>query len=389
VEQIAATGPDVVHVISDAGPHPFFTTLIEAGGFPRERLAVGCIGPAGALQREMARLGVASFALGATRRSQYPVAVVRLARLLRRCRADIVHTHLVDGCAVGLSAARLARTPVSAMTAHHSHELPYHGRRLIWADTILTGLLADHVIAPSVSVVRTLERYAHTRPGKIDVVHHGFDLEAIAAGADRRDHWRKSLGLDGRTVIGCIGRLYRLKNQAALIDAFAQVARECETAQLLIAGPGDPEPLRARAAAAGVGDQVTFAGPVADVPGLLAACDAFAHPALAESFGMVIVEAMAAGLPVLCTPVGIAPELIEPGVTGIRCEDATAQSLEWGLRALLAMRAAWPELGAVAAASVAGFNATAMAGRYEQLYRRWLQEPSRFGGPRSPSSGDA
>jgi glycosyltransferase involved in cell wall biosynthesis len=104
---------------------------------------------------------------------------------------------------------------------------------------------------------------------------------------------------------------------------------------------------------------------------------------------MTIVEAMAAGLPVLATPVGIAPELIEPGVTGILCEDASAQSLERGLRALLASRAAWPELGAAAAASVIGFSATAMAGRYEQLYRRWLAQPSRSGGPRSPSSGGA
>jgi glycosyltransferase involved in cell wall biosynthesis len=89
---------------------------------------------------------------------------------------------------------------------------------------------------------------------------------------------------------------------------------------------------------------------------------------------MTIVEAMAAGLPLLVTPVGIAPELIEPGVTGILCDDAAAHSLERGLRALLGMRAAWPELGAAAAAAVAGFSATAMAGRYEQLYRRWLAQ---------------
>ena len=60
--------------------------------------------------------------------------------------------------------------------------------------------------------------------------------------------------------------------------------------------------------------------------------------------------------------------------------DATAQSLERGLRVLLGMRAAWPQLGAAAAASVAGFSATAMAGRYEQLYRRWLAQRSPAGG---------
>jgi glycosyltransferase involved in cell wall biosynthesis len=374
VQQIASPRtPSVVHVISDAGPHPYFTTLIEAGGFPRDRLTVGCVGPAGPLQHEMARLGVASFALGATRRDRYPLAVVRLARLLRHHRVQVVQTHLVDGCLVGLAAARLARTPVTVMTAHHSHELPFHGPRLRWSERLCGGPLSDRVIAPSLQVARTLERWAAVPAAKIEVVHHGFDLPAIAAGTARRDETREQLRLADQTVIGSIGRQYRLKNQAALIDAFAAIAGEDPRLQLLIAGPGDQQPLRALAVAAGVSGQVTFAGPVADVPGLLAACDAFAHPALTESFGMTIVEAMAAGLPLLVTPVGIAPELIKPGVTGILCEDATPGSLQRGLRALLEMRAAWPELGAAAAASVAGFSATAMARRYEQLYRRWLQ----------------
>jgi len=377
-------------VISDAGPHPYFTTLFEAGGYPRERLAVGCVGPAGPLQREMARLGVATFALGATARDRYPLTVVRLARLLRRHRAEIVQTHLVDGCLVGLSAARLARTPVTVMTAHHSHELPFHGPRLRWSERLCGGPLSDRVIAPSLQVVRTLERWANVPAAKIEVVHHGFDLESIARGARRRDEIRARLGLGDRIVIGSVGRLYRLKNQAALVDAFAAVAAQDPRLLLLIAGRGDPEPLRARAAAAGVGRQITFAGPVDDVPGLLAACDAFAHPALAESFGMTIVEAMAAGLPLLVTPVGIAPELIEQGVTGILCEDASARALERGLRALLGMRARWPELGAGAATAVAGFTATAMADRYGQLYRRWLQRSlGSRAWPRSPSSAGA
>lgn len=375
MQQIApGRTPSVVHVISDAGPHPYFTTLIEAGGYPRDRLLVGTVGPAGALHSELARLGVRSFSLHASRRAEYPRAIARLVRLLRAHRAELVQTHLVDGCLVGLTAARLARTPVTVMTAHHSHELPFHGPRLRWSERLCGGPLSDRVIAPSRQVAQTLERWAKVPAAKIEVVHHGFDLRAIAAGAARRDETRERLGLGEQTVIGCVGRLYRLKNQAALIDAFAATAGEHPRLRLLIAGPGDREPLRARAAAAGVGDQVTFAGPVADVPGLLAACDAFAHPALAESFGMTIVEAMAAGLPLLVTPVGIAPELIEPGVTGILCDDAAAHSLERGLRALLGMRAAWPELGAAAAAAVAGFSATAMAGRYEQLYRRWLAQ---------------
>src|SRR5262245_32485878 len=100
--------PRVVHVISTAGPHPWFTTLIEDGGADREGLVVGCIGPPGALQDEMRRLEVSTFALGASSRAGFPLAVVRLARMLRAHRAEVVQTHLVDGCLVGLAAARLA-----------------------------------------------------------------------------------------------------------------------------------------------------------------------------------------------------------------------------------------------------------------------------------------
>ena len=94
----------VVHVISDAGPHPYFRTLIEAGGLERRGLVVGCVGPEGPLQREMRELGVGTFALGAGSRTGYPGAVVRLARLLRSSGAEVVQTHLVDGTLVGLAA---------------------------------------------------------------------------------------------------------------------------------------------------------------------------------------------------------------------------------------------------------------------------------------------
>src|SRR6476659_8172525 len=119
--------PRVLHVISTAGPHPWFRTLIEDGHVDPQTLVIGCVGPGGALQEDMRELGVESFALGATSRAALPAATVRLARLLRRARPDVVQTHLVEGSLVGLAAARLARIPVAIMTAHHSHELPFHG----------------------------------------------------------------------------------------------------------------------------------------------------------------------------------------------------------------------------------------------------------------------
>jgi glycosyltransferase involved in cell wall biosynthesis len=368
--------PRVVHVISTAGPHPWFTTLIEDGGADRDGLMVGCVGPAGALQDEMLRLGVETFALGAGSRAGFPLAIARLARMLRAHRADVVQTHLVDGCLVGLAAARLARVPVTIMTAHHSHELPFHGRRLRWPDKLCAGPLSNHIIAPSADVAETMVQYLGVRRQKIEVIHHGFDLTRLDPGRVSGEAVRRELGLEGKVVLGSIGRIYWLKNQEALVRAFAAVDPD---ATLVLAGPGDPWPLRSLAAELGVEERVVFTGPRPDVPELLAALDAFVHPAIAESFGMVIVEAMAMARPVLSTPVGIAGEIVGTD-TGVLARSSSIDDIADGLRTLLQARDRWPAMGAAARERAGGFTAKAMAARYEQLYGQFLAGPTRVVG---------
>lgn len=371
----------VVHVITDSGPHPYFRTLIESGGLERSTLTVGCVGPAGVLQEEMASLDVSTFALGAAGRSEYPQATVRLARLLRSRRAQVLQTHLLDGSLVGLIAGRIARTPVAVMTAHHSHELPFHGRRLVWPERLCAGPLSDHIIAPSQAVAETLVRWAHVPKSKIEVVHHGFDLARLDPSAVNGGGVRRELGLEGVIVFGAIGRIYRLKNYVALIDAFAAVLGPTSEARLVIAGPGDATGLKAHAAALGIRDRVVFTGPRHDVPELLAAFDVFVHPAIAESFGMVIVEAMAMGLPVLSTPVGIACEVIDD-TNGFVSAGCDAAALARGLRELFELRQYWPEMGAAARLRVEGFTAERMARRYDELYERWLSRAAARAWPR-------
>lgn len=368
----STSSPRVVHVITDAGPHAYFRTLIESGGLDRSTVSVGCVGPAGDLQRDMQSLGVATFALGARSRAEYPVATIRLARLLRRLRPDVVQTHLPDGCLVGLTAGRLARVPVNVMTAHHSHELPFHGRRLVWVDRLCAGPLADHIIAPSQQVADTLMRYARVAAAKIDVVHHGFDLERLNPDGVDGQAVRSELGLDGKLVFGAIGRIYWLKNYPALVTAFASVASQVPEAVLVIVGAGDSRGLQILANGRGIGDRLVLPGVRADIPRLLAAFDVFVHPAIAESFGMVIIEALAMARPVISTPVGIAPEVLDDGVTGFLTPATNAVSLEHTLRRTLAARASWTKVGTQGRRRVSAFTAAEMASAYSRLYRRWL-----------------
>ena len=183
---------------------------------------------------------------------------------------------------------------------------------------------------------------------------------------------RRELGLEHELVFGAIGRIYELKNYPALVEAFAPVLGNVPDVRLVIAGPGDPSPARRRAVELGIGDRVILPGPRRDIPQVLAAFDAFVHPAVAESFGMTIVEAMAMEKPVLSTPVGIAPEVIKPRFNGLLTSDVSCDALEGGLCELLAVRPHWQEIGTAARSAVQPFTATQMAARYTELYNRWL-----------------
>jgi glycosyltransferase involved in cell wall biosynthesis len=266
------------------------------------------------------------------------------------------------------------------MTAHHSHELPFHGRRLLWAERLAAGPMCDHIIAPSRQVLATLTGLAHAPADKIEVVHHGFDLHRLDPDLVDGADVRRELGLEGKLVFGAIGRLYVLKNYAALLQAFASALADVPEARLMITGPGDARPLAALAMELRIGDRVLLCGARGDVPELLAACDVFVHPALAESFGMVIVEAMAMARPVLSTAVGIAPEVITSRQTGLLAASPDSSALAQGLREMLMLRPHWRTIGAAARRRVKGFTAAAMARRYEELYTRWLS-PLRVGQP--------
>jgi glycosyltransferase involved in cell wall biosynthesis len=194
---------------------------------------------------------------------------------------------------------------------------------------------------------------------------------------------RRELRLDGKLAFGAIGRIYPLKNYPALLDAFAAGVGDDPDAWLVIAGPGDARGLARQAGQLGIGDRIVFTGPRDDVPQLLAALDVFVHPAIAESFGMVIIEAMAMAKPVLSAPVGIAPEVIEQGNNGVLTDGSSARALADGLGQVISARARWNELGAAARVTASGFTAARMAERYAELYRRWLCEAAASGRGRS------
>ena len=229
---------------------------------------------------------------------------------------------------------------------------------------------------PRKTCARTLTRIAHVPEHKIEVVHHGFDLDRLDPRNADPARVRRELGLEGKLVFGAIGRLYALKNYAALLQAFASALAEVREARLVIVGAGRREP--AHGAGPRLSESPTGScscGPRNDMPDVLAAFDVFVHPAIAESFGMVIVEAMAMARPVLSTPVGIAPEVIASSRnrTAVPVFRAETRWLEASGRCSRCARRG-PTMGAAAHGASQGFTATSMASRYQELYAQWLGE---------------
>lgn len=260
----------------------------------------------------------------------------RLRELIGTLRIDIVHTHGYKSGLFGLAAANGCGIPAVA-TAHGwtRNALRAH---------VYEGLEArilkrfDRVCTCSEYMKMDLVR-AGVAAERIRLVHNAVDVEGFAGGglADREGRLGRQVP-EGAVLIGTIGRLSSEKGQRFLLEAFAKVRREVPEAFLLIGGTGDREgELRAFAEDLGVAVAVLWVPecPHEQVPSLLGAMDLFVLPSLMENQPLVLLEAMAAGVPVVATRVGGVGEIIEDSREGLLVRPGDSVALaETILRAL-------------------------------------------------------
>ena len=351
----------------------YFRLIARHTNHSRFAMQVGSLEAAGGLQEDLRGMGVPTFALGAKSRWSYPLATLRLAARLRNQKIDVLHTHLIDASLVGLIAAKLARTKLAIFTGHHSHEVPLHQRRLLFeVDRFAARWLADVVISPSEEMRDTFVDLYGCPRDHVEVIEHGIDLSRYDPDATDGAEVRSQLGLDGKLVFGAISKHFWVKNLDALVRAFAPIAERNPEAHLVVLGIGDRAPLQGLVDDLGLQRRVSVLAPRRDIPEVLAAFDVFVHPALAESFGLALIEAMAMRRPVVATPVGIAGDVLEDGVNGIRIGGTDVDSILEALSRALEWRDRWPQLGAEARRRVLGFTPERWIEAHERLYERRL-----------------
>ena len=223
------------------------------------------------------------------------------------------------------------------------------------------------VVALTAGEERTLRAAYPQLAPPVTVIPNGVDTRRFTPPADRdaelraaqRAAWQRS---DGDRVVLFVGHEYDRKGLPLLMDA----VRGVPGCVVVVVG-GSPEMVRTaerEAADLGVGDRVTFIGQVADAAPYFAAADVFCLPSAYEANALVVLEALASGVPVVATRVGFAPELIEDGVNGFLVE-RSADDIARALRELTAAEpSAWRQ---AARATAERYSWSVIAGRYAEL----------------------
>jgi glycosyltransferase involved in cell wall biosynthesis len=297
-----------------------------------------------------------------------PAMILRLARLFRRLRCDVIHTHDDKPLFYAPAAARLARVPHLVHTKHHGKI--FDERRRQAAVLNLAARLTDNFVCVSEDSARGAVQQG-VAAARVRTIWNGIDTTRFAYTGP----------CPGGAVV-TVARLSREKDIGNLLRAVALVRADFPTLRVEIAGDGPCMPeLQQQAGELGLEAHVTFLGEIREVPALLARASLFVLPSISEGISLTLLEAMARGLPVVATRVGGNPEVVAEGETGVLVPARDADALAAAIAALVRDPEAGRRLGAAGRRQVeAHFDIRRMVAGYEMLYLE-------HSGRRLPASG--
>lgn len=303
----------------------------------------------------------------------------RLVAVMRRLKPHVVHTHTAKAGAVGRAAAILAGVPIVVHT-YHGHVLRgyFSPARTAAYRAIERGLArrTDRLLAVTTRVKDELIALGVGMPAQYRAVPLGFDLAPLLAAERRRGELREELGVGDAPLVGIVARLVPIKAHEVFLAAAARVHREVPSARFLIVGDGELRAtLERRSIELGLGDAVRFLGWRADIDRLYADIDVVALTSRNEGSPVALIEAMAAGVPVVSTEVGGVADVVEHGVTGLLAPMDDAAAVANHVLTLLAapeMRRAMGQRGRAIVAAT--YGADRLVRDIEALYEDLVRE---------------
>jgi glycosyltransferase involved in cell wall biosynthesis len=308
----------------------------------------------------------------------------RVRTFLRDHSIDLVHAHLTFSAIWSALLSRQTGIPSVATlhvapTATRQHKNTFRHRVATDVrDSLLRKSLnrwSSGVITVSEALRQTYIAKGDLDPGKVRVVHNGIELDRFRrdrAATRARVHQEFAIP-DDVPVLVTVSVLRPAKGIEVLLDAARQVPNAC----FLILGDGVMRQQWSELAASyGIAERIRWAGFRTDVDALLAGCDAMVHPSLDDAFPTVLLEAMAAGLPVIATAVGGIPEIVVDGVTGTLVPPGDASALAAAIGALLADRSKMARMGEAATdVATKNFSTAAWVERLRVVYDEVLRRP--------------
>jgi glycosyltransferase involved in cell wall biosynthesis len=326
---------------------------------------------------EAKKNGVNVIALPSMVRSIRPIkdlkALLSLVWLIFKEKPDIVHTHSSKAGILGRMAAKINFVPHIIHTPHghvfYGHFGPLVSKIFMWVERIFSRI-TDRMVALTDGEMDDYINLSVCSPQKLLKIHSGVDVKQFKQSNGNMVEKRRSLGLDQNgKIVGFVGWLLPIKGPGYLLKAMDYVWQEYPDTALVFVGKGDLDmDLRAQALKVRANGRVKFLGWREDIDEIMPVFDMLVLPSLNEGMGRVLVEAMAAGKPVVASRTGGIPDLVWHGETGYLVPPADEKALADGIKKLLDDAGRAWEMGQQGKKRCQQFSLEAMIEKLDALY---------------------
>jgi len=300
-------------------------------------------------------------------------AFFALWKLIRREKPDIVHTHTSKAGFLGRWAAKMAGVPHIVHTPHghvfYGHFGPVGSRFFLYLEKI-TSPITEKMIALTEAERNDYRTYRVANERQLVTIHSGVTISRFMNPNAMQNEKRAALGMDEKgPVVGTVGWLLPIKGPLHLLKAMGKVWQDHPNCRLVYVGKGDLEPaLRNEVHRMCASDRVHFLGWRKDIPAIMALFDIFVLPSLNEGMGRVVVEAMAAGKPVVASRVGGILDLIKHGENGFLVEPADPAGLARAIIRLLENKTLRERMGRKGRETAPRYGVESMIEKLDALY---------------------
>ena len=333
-------------------------------------VSVLCLRALGSLVPEVERLGIKVSIIPQEKKTDY-FSFLKVAHVLQKEKIEVIHTHNTQPFIDGTIGALLSGVRTIVHT-DHARSFP-DKRRYMFAEWLFSHF-AYKIVGVSDHTSKNLMKYEKISSKKILTIPNGIDGSSFATTIDKNKK-RIELGIESDSpIIGLCGRLTEEKGITYLLQAMPEIITNVPGVICVIAGEGHlEEHLKREASLLRISGHVRFVGPRLDVPELMKLFDIFVLPSLREGLPMVLLEAMAAGCPIVSTDVGGISTAVQTGYNGTLVRPQNPHELAGAIVRLLEdepLRRKYAENGDKVFKD--NYSAEKMTRKYEQLYLRLI-----------------